>query len=63
MYRGTLIYAEPFLAWRHTNLVCGYDLSIRQVCAASAYQNCHIFSIIFNKGFLAPIIERSAYKC
>jgi hypothetical protein len=30
MYRGSLIYGEPFLAWRHTNLVCGYDSSIRQ---------------------------------
>jgi hypothetical protein len=37
MYRETLIYAEPFLVWRHTNLECGYDSYIRQV---HAYGKC-----------------------
>jgi hypothetical protein len=36
MYQGTLIYTEPFLAWRNTNLVCGYDSSIRHMRTASA---------------------------
>jgi hypothetical protein len=33
MYKGILIYAEPFLVLRHTNLVCGYNSYIRQVHA------------------------------
>jgi hypothetical protein len=36
MYRGTLIYAEPSIARRHTNLVCGYNSSIWHMCTASA---------------------------
>jgi len=28
MYKGTLIYAKPFLAWRYSNLVYGYNSSI-----------------------------------
>jgi len=36
MYRGALIYAEPFPAWRHTNLVCGYDSSTRHMRTVSA---------------------------
>ena len=28
IYKETLIYAKPFLAWRYSNLVYGYNSSI-----------------------------------
>jgi hypothetical protein len=31
IYKETLIYAKPFLAWRYTNLVCSYDMSIQHI--------------------------------
>jgi len=37
MYRGTLIYIKPSIARCYTNLVWGYDSSMRHMRTASAY--------------------------